>query len=173
MKPFIVEDQIAHPEPTEPEAEWGLKVVALYQHEWNRARAKEVRQRIEQVAGKEALCFNSWSLADLDDTAIFAEASWQAADADVIIVAIDVAEELPPEFYVWIDVWLPRRCQITGAFVALLHLPSDPGDPLTRTRTYLEAVARQGGLDFLMEERQEPVAALKSPPERLQAFHAA
>jgi hypothetical protein len=156
----------------QPEAEWGLKVAALYQHDWNRERAEEVCRRVERIAGKDAVSSNSWSLADLGDPTQFAEAAWRAAEADVILVAIDAAEELPPEFYVWIDIWLPRRCQTTGAFIALLNVPTDLGEFSVRTLNYLEAVARQGGLDFLVDERRKPVALLESartPLERLDA----
>jgi hypothetical protein len=176
MNQLSVAHQIAareHISTHQPEAEWGLKVACLYQHDWNRQRAEEVRQRVEQVAGKDAVCFDSWSLADLDDSAKFAEASWRATDADVIVVAIDAAEELPPEFYVWIDIWLPRRCQTTGAFIALLNVPANPRESSVRTQAYLEAVARQGGLNFLIEERRVPMAVFEPAQRPLQTLDAA
>ena len=43
--------------------------------------------------------------------------------------------------------------QLTGALVALVGLTEQSGSRSDRTRQDLQAVARKGGLDFLIEER--------------------
>ena len=69
--------------------------------------------------------------------------------ADLIVVLVHAADELPLGFYVWIDAWLPRRTSREGALTALIGA-DEPQDPQSsRTREYLQAVARKAQLDFV------------------------
>jgi len=69
--------------------------------------------------------------------------------ADLIVVSVHAADELPLGLYVWIDAWLPRRTSREGALTALIGA-DEPQDPQSsRTREYLQAVARKAQLDFI------------------------
>jgi hypothetical protein len=79
-----------------------------------------------------------------------------AAKADVLVVSIRDAGELPVDLYVWIDAWMPRRTRRPGAMVALIGVPPQPDPQSGRAHKYLEAVSRRVGLDFLPRERKLP-----------------
>ena len=79
-----------------------------------------------------------------------------ALQADVIVVSVHAADELPLDLYVWIDVWLPRRSARMGALVALIGVPGKPASQAVRTQEYLQAVARRAELDFMTHERLVP-----------------
>jgi hypothetical protein len=51
---------------------------------------------------------------------------------------------------------MPRRAGRAGALVALLGVPARPDALSWRAHEYLEAIARQAGLDFLPRERKLP-----------------
>ena len=69
--------------------------------------------------------------------------------ADLIVVLVHAADELPLGLYVWIDAWLPRRTSREGALTALIGA-DEPQDPQSsRTHEYLQAVARKAQLDFI------------------------
>ena len=91
------------------------------------------------------------------------EAVRAAVVADVIVVSVHAAGDLPLGLYVWIDVWLPRRLSRAGALAALIGV-AEPADPHSvRTHEYLQAVARKGQLDYIPQERKRPVASPDSP----------
>jgi hypothetical protein len=112
-----------------------------------------------QLLGEEHVQ-NTWYNVDfLDDSAILMEAIRAALMADVIVVSVYAADELPLELYAWIDVWLPRRLSRPGALAGLVGV-ADPLDAQSvRTREYLHAVARKARMDFIPQERQRPAAS--------------
>jgi hypothetical protein len=79
--------------------------------------------------------------------------------ADVILVSIYDAEELPKDFRVWMDAWLARRYLPAGALIALISVPGELSVQTKLARDYLRAVARKGRLDFLLRERRLPVTS--------------
>ena len=114
---------------------------------------------------------NTWhSIHSLNDPEVLLEAAHAALAADVIVIAIHAADELPPELCAWIDVWLPRRLARVGALAALIGVAGEPATEAVRTQEYLQAVARRGLLDFLPHERKLPaesdVAFTQPDPER-------
>jgi hypothetical protein len=141
-----------------------LNISVVYEDAPTRAWAAEVCERVAALTGKDALHSTWWKLSDLVEPAVLAGAVSTALRADVIVVAIRAAEGFPLPFYVWVDSWLPYHPQGTAALVALITLPDPPTVRLDRARTYLRAVARQGRLDFLLEERKLPVEASLPPP---------
>ncbi len=133
-----------------------LNVTVVYEDEPTRRWAGEVCDRVASLVGRDALRPTWWKLGDLGEPAVLAGAVSTTLRADVIIIAIHAAEGLPFPFYVWVDSWLPYHPQGTAALVALITLPDPPTVQLDRARGYLRAVARQGRLDFLLEERKLP-----------------
>jgi len=144
---------------TEP----ALNVTVVYQdpltHQW----ATELWARVEPLIGREGTCRKSWSISHLAEPLAFAGAVQAAAEADVLMISVRAAGDLPLILRVWIDAWLPRRARRAGALVALIGLPAQPDAQSDRTHQYLEAVARQAGLDFLPRERKLPEEPLALP----------
>jgi hypothetical protein len=140
-------------------SEYGLNVVVAYQDAPAQSWAAEVWGQVMQLTGKDNINVTSWRISDLAWSRGLADAVRSATKADVIVVSVIASEELPLDFYVWIDAWLPRRVHGTGALVALISLPQKPHHRAFNTRNYLQAVAHRGGLDFLPRERVLPVAA--------------
>ena len=136
--------------------ESGLAVTVIYQDEPTRQWALEVCDRVGALAGTHALNIRWWKLEDLNQPAVLAGAVSTALRADVLMVAIRAAEAFPLPLNVWVNSWLPHRSPGKAALVALISFPERPALALDRGRQYLRAVARQGRLDFLLEERWLP-----------------
>lgn len=141
---------------TLPEAEYLLKVAVVYQDNSTRRWARQVCDRVRDLVGEDAARCRTWSLDELLTPERLAQAAAEAAQADVIVVALHAEEDLPPALHSWVEAWLPHRLQVAGALVALLGPSEAAGAEQDHVRQYLHAIACQGGLDFLVEERPRP-----------------
>jgi hypothetical protein len=137
----------------------------VYEDAVARQWAGEVFERVAQLVGKDALRSTWWKMSDLNQPAVLAGAVSTAMRADVIVVAIHAAEGFPLPFYVWVDSWLPHHRQKPAALVALIGMPERPNLQLDGARDYLRAVARQGQLDFLSEDRKLGGAPAVATPQ--------
>jgi hypothetical protein len=139
------------------ESGYSLNIAGVYQDSVTKEWAMQTCRRATQLAGDERIQ-NTWFHASyLSDPGMFLDAVRAALAADVIVIAVHAAEELPLDLYVWIDAWLPRRSARVGALAAVIGV-AEPLDPKSlRTREYLQAVARRAKLDFVPHERQWPV----------------
>ena len=140
--------------PAASNAEHALNVCVMYEHLGTREWAGSVCARVAKLVGAESLRTTWWSLAELNEPAVLAGAVSTALHADVVVVAVRAAERFPLPFYVWADSWVPYRVKAAAALVALVALPERPTPQSERARDYLRAMARQGRLDFLIEERR-------------------
>ncbi len=138
------------------ETEPALRVVTLYQDSLTRQWTAELWGRVEKLVGLGGGRHRSWKIGDLMKPDIFAESVQAAREADVLVVSVRDAGELPMSLYMWVDAWLPNRTGREGALVALIGVPSQPDAQSGRAHAYLESVARQAGLDFLPRERKLP-----------------
>ncbi|MGD0815118.1 MAG: hypothetical protein ABSA83_16080 [Verrucomicrobiota bacterium] len=130
-------------------AAYELNIVGVYQDPLTQSWGVPMCRLAMQLAGEDRIR-NTWydvhSLADID---IFLDAIRAALMADVIVISVYAAEELPMDLYVWIDAWLPRRPPGEGALTALIGVV-DPQSPQSlHTQEYLQAVARKAQLDFI------------------------
>jgi hypothetical protein len=141
---------------TEVETEPALNVVVIYQDPLTRQWATDLWDRVGQVIDSGGICSKSWNLSDLAGACVFAEAVHAAAVADLLVISVRDAGDLPLSLHVWIDGWLPRRAGRAGALVALLGVSARPDAQSGRTHKYLEAIAHQAGLDFMPRERRLP-----------------
>ena len=147
--------------------EAGLSVATVYQDPLTRQWAAELWDRVGQLIDSEGVRCQSWKISELTDHGIFLDAVQAAAEADVLVVSVRDAGELPISLYVWIDAWLPSRARRAGALVALIGVPPQPDTQSGQAHQYLESVARKAGLDFLPHERKLPEQpfALSGPAE--------
>jgi len=142
-----------------PETEYGLNVALVYQDAPTREWAAQVCDQVTRLGGKDAVRCTWWEISRLSDPEVLKDAVLTTASADVILISIYDAKELPADLCVWIDAWLSRRSLPTGALIALISVPGQTSAQLEHARGYLRAVARKGRLDFLLRERKLPVAS--------------
>jgi hypothetical protein len=150
-----------------------LNVLVLYQDTQTRQWAGELCERVAGLISHEAVRTTWWKMDELGEPAVLAGAVSTAMRADIILTAVHAAEGFPLAFYMWVDAWLPHRPRGAGALAALIALPERMTPQLDRPRDYLQALARKGRLDFLIEERkissltQVQTPGLESRPPRL------
>ena len=136
------------------EAKYLLNVVVVYEDALSREWAMGVYERVAKVVGHDGVQTSWWQISDLCEPGVLAGAVSTTLRADVIVVSIRAADGLPLPFYVWVNGWLPHRTPSTAALIALLPTPEKPDSRSGRVGQYLRAVATQGRMDFLCEERE-------------------
>ena len=141
------------------ETEHALNVAMVYQDAPTRKWATQVCDEVTRLAGKDAVHCAQWEVSRLSDPEVLKDATLMTMVADVVLVSIYGAKELPVDLCVWFDAWLPRRFLPAGALIALISVPGQTGAQLEHARGCLRAVARKGRLDFLLRERKLPVAS--------------
>ena len=126
-----------------------LNIVGVYQDPLTQSWGVPMCRLAMQLAG-ESLVRNTWyDVHSLSDLRILLAAVRAALVADVIVVSVYAADELPLDLYVWINAWLPRRNAREGAFTALIGADQPQDSQSVRTHDYLRAVARKAQLDFI------------------------
>jgi len=141
------------------ESEYSLNIMGIYQDSVTRDWAVQSCSQATQLAGEKRVQ-NLWYNADsLRDTGILLEAVRAAVAADVIVISVYAADELPLDLCVWIEAWLPRRLSRVGALAALIGVADPLDSPSVRTLEYLQSVARKADLDFIPQERKRPVTS--------------
>ena len=145
------------------ESDPALSVATIYQDPLTRHWAAELWDRVGQLIGGGSIRHQSWKISELTDPRVFLDAVEVAAKADVLVVSVRDAGELPMGLYVWVDSWLPSRAGRAGALVALIGVPSQPDAQAGRAYQYLDSVACRAGLDFLPRERKLPQAPCANP----------
>lgn len=138
------------------EAAYALKIAGVYQDSITREWAHQMCHPVTQAIGDEWVRNTWYRVNDLGDTGVLLDAVQTALRADVIVVSVHAADELPVELCTWIDVWLPRRPPHMGALAALIGVTGQPGSQADHTQEYLQAVARRGQLDFVPHKRTLP-----------------
>jgi hypothetical protein len=138
---------------------YALNIAGVYQdcvtQDWA-TQTCDLATQMARVARVQEIWFN---LNSLGDPEILAEAVEAALKADVIVVSVYAAGELPPELCAWFAGWLPRRPARGGALTALVGVAEPPDAHAARTFEHLQAVARKGELDFIPQERKRPASA--------------
>jgi hypothetical protein len=130
-----------------------FKIAVVYQDKVTQSWAMQLCHPVEEKFGREYVQNTWYEVNSLGDPEMLLEAVSTALSADVIVISVYAADELPPELCTWIDVWLPRRLSRAGALAALIGVAGEPAPTAIRTQEYLQAVARRGQLDFLPHER--------------------
>jgi hypothetical protein len=130
-----------------------LNVAAVYQDSVTRDWAMQYSSRATRVTGNERVQNRCYDVNCLGDTEVLVNAVLAAVVADVIVVSIYAANELPVDLYVWFQAWMPRRLSRVGALTALIGV-DEPLDARVHTLEYLQSVARMAQLDFIPKERK-------------------
>jgi hypothetical protein len=135
-----------------PRTEYVLKVALVYQDAVTGVWAGRVRGFLAKAVGGAALSCTAWEIGALRQHGAFADGVAALARADLIVMAVHDAARFPAEFYLWVNLWLQQRCGQPGALVVLLGTSGDVGLACNENRSYLHAVASQGGLELFFKE---------------------
>ena len=134
-----------------------FSIAGIYQDALTCGWAVQLCRPVTQLAGEEWVQHTWYEVPTLRDPCILLNAVQTALRADVIIVSVHAADELPAELYAWIEAWLPRRLSRMGALAALIGVAGRVDHEAARTQEYLKTVACRGQLDFVPRERMVPV----------------
>ena len=80
-----------------------LNVAGVYQDSVTRGWAMQGWRRAAQLAGEEGLQSAWYNTDSLREPGFLLDAVRAALVADVIVVSVHAADELPPELYLWLD----------------------------------------------------------------------
>ena len=130
-----------------------MNFVVVYEDAATRRWAGKVCNQVKELVGKEALHTTWWKLNDLCQPGVLAGAASKAMRADAILIAVRSTEGFPLPFYVWVNTWLPHRQSNMSALIGLVARPQTVCPQSSRVAEYLRAVAKQGHLQLLLEER--------------------
>jgi hypothetical protein len=124
-------------------------VTVVYETPAIREHAVGFCERLAEESDCIVLETNWWSFELLSHTLIASDAAQKAAAAEVIIFAMNVDGDLPPEIKLWIENWLAKRGEREGALVGLLEQEPGPPEMASFREIYLRHVARRAGMDYL------------------------
>jgi hypothetical protein len=136
-----------------------LNIAGVYEDVVTREWAVQSYHRAAQLAGEEQVQKKWYDVNALGDPALLREAVSSALRADVIVVSVYAAEELPLNLYVWVAAWLPRRFSRVGAMAAMVGVHEPEDSHSVRTIEYLQAVARKAQLEFVPQARRRTAAS--------------
>jgi hypothetical protein len=139
-----------------------LNIAGVYQDSVIRDWAIQSCRQATQLAGGERVQNTWYNTNSLSDPGILLNAVRAAIAADVIVISVYAADELPLDLYVWIEAWLPRRLSRRGALAALVGVAEPLDSQSVRTLEYLQAVARKAQLDFIPQQRERPAPSVVS-----------
>jgi hypothetical protein len=126
-----------------------------------------VAGQVIQLLGERSVRSTWCKIRGLSDPEVFLDAVQAAATADILIVSVRAADDLPLDVYEWVETWLPLRLQLAGTLVALIGAPEQPGADSLRIGHYLQDVAQRGELEFLLQEQKLPVELPESSMEEI------
>ena len=153
-------------DPAKDNSPCSFNIAVVYQDALTEDWARQLCGPVTQKFGAENVRHTWHNVNSLSEPGVRLQAVRAALTADVIVVSIHAADELPLELYAWITAWLPRRISRVGTLAALIGVARQPDSQAARTHQYLQAVARRGQLDFIPYEHRleaEPGAGSAQP----------
>jgi hypothetical protein len=153
---------------SEPGPETGIcAIVVLYDDNSSRDAAIDLCKSLEKIFHAELDFEITWCrFKYFSDPDVKSEAAEIASQADLIIVSIQRAEDLPLEVKAWFERWLPDRESTEGALV-LLQTSEVAPNPQNSQSSYLYLLAQRGNLDYLSLSNAEPSISSDRTPENL------
>src|ERR1017187_3726397 len=126
-----------------------LALLATFEDSVTGMRVKEFCQGLSRDLGQQCQIiehvwlFSTFRLRELQEIA-----AEEASASDLIIISVHQAGSLPDEVKHWIDLWLSQKGKRDAVLLALLD-PAYEG-PSRSMETYLQEIARRGGMEFLV-----------------------
>ena len=115
------------------ESGYSLNIAGVYQDSLTRDWAMQTCRLATQLAGEESVRNKWYNANSFNDHGILLEAVHAALVADVIVVSVYAAEELPLDLCVWFEAWSPRRPARAGALTALIGVAEPLDSQFVRT----------------------------------------
>jgi len=106
----------------------------------------------KQLGQQRALSNQVWLLNELRVPRLCTIAASDAAEADVILISLHHTEAVPGELKSWVGQWLAIKKRRPRLLLALLD--SACLGLSTSLRAYLDGVAKQGGMDYLVQSEE-------------------
>jgi hypothetical protein len=149
--------------PTETDDTLLAKVTILYD---TVPAGKRAMNLLSTVAGQPdamaALRPQLWRLGLLEDPDWFAAALAEAADTDLLVVAIDSTERLSTSLKNWIELFLARRRKDKIAMVGLIAPSDQQNEPAFQRLEFFRNAAEKAEVEFFSPKWQEPRLPLYS-----------
>jgi len=135
---------------SEPGPETGVcAIVVLYEDNSSRDAAIGLCEALKKTFHEDLDFEITWCrFKYFNDPAVASEAAEIAVRADLIVVSIPRAQDLPLEVKAWFERWLPARESTEGAFV-LLQTSEEPPGLQNSQSSYLYLLAQRANLDYL------------------------
>jgi hypothetical protein len=132
-----------------------LALLAIFEDSVTGMWVKEFCQGLSRDLGRQCQIiehvwpFSTFRLRELQEIA-----AEEASASDLVIISVHPTEGLPDEVKSWIELWLSHKGDRQAVLLALLYLPYEGVSG--STEAYLREIARRGGMEFLVESREEP-----------------
>jgi hypothetical protein len=141
---------------SEPGPDTGVcAIVVLYEDNSSRDAAIRLCHSLEKIFHEELDFQITWCrFKYFTDPAVASEAAEIAAHADLILIAIQHADDLPLEVKAWFERWVPDRQTCEGA-VVLLQTSEQPSVSVSQS-SYLYLLAQRANLDYISLSNTEP-----------------
>jgi hypothetical protein len=146
---------------------YALNLALVYQDSETRHWAEDVRDLMAEQAGEGAVQSTAWMASNLQDPASFTRGIQALVEADAIVISLHKADQLPREFYRWVNLWLEVRSGKPGALVALVGTAVEQDSEGMEACQYLQAIARQAGLELFLKECAEADPSTNFEPDDL------
>lgn len=153
---------------SEPGPETGVcAIVVLYEDNSSRDAAIHLCKTLEKIFHQDLDFETTWCrFKYFSDPTVAAEAAQIASQADLIIVSIQRAQDLPLEVKAWFERWLPDRESNDGALVLLQTSEDAPSQQNLQT-SYLYLLAQRANLDYLSLSNADSSISTDRIPENL------
>jgi hypothetical protein len=132
-----------------------MGLLAAFEDSTSGTRVKEFCKALSRGLGshcrivEHVWLFSTFRLRELQEIA-----AEEASASDLVIISAQQQSELPAEVKSWIDLWLRQEIRRPATLLALLD-PDYEGAP-TPVLNYLQQVARQGNMEFLVVAEDLP-----------------
>ncbi len=143
-------------------------VVVIYENPSIRDRAVNFCELLVDAQRSPELNLDWWSFPVLSDAAMAHSAVEKAANADVVVFAMEARGDLPEAIKLWIEKWLTKRGEREGAIVGLLHRDEGWQGAASFREIYLRHAARRAGMDYLSHV---PPTLGRAIPDSLDSFN--
>lgn len=145
----------------------GRCVVIIYENPSIRDRAVQFCERLTEERQLPTADMEWWSFPVLSHPKTSGNTVEKAANAEVIIFAMESSGDLPDDIKLWIEKWLNKRGEREGALVGLLNHEEAPHRVATFREIYLRHTARRAGMDYLSHAAPTETRAI---PDSIDSF---
>jgi hypothetical protein len=138
---------------TELEITSTIQVVIAFEDLAAGKRAKQVYDYLTHRLTDFEFDHEVWKFSALECPRLLEAAARQAAAADIVMLSLHGHKEIPQTVKDWIEAWLGENGNPT-ALVVLFDRDNQNFQEMSKTRLYLEDVARRGKLDLFMQPQK-------------------